>query len=237
MKKITLFSILAAFVAALSFTACNSSSDNSWTPPTAQEKAQAYQALSMLNMTSPMGDFTYFCKKGDAKIVSDSTITAEWNIGRVDKDSALTITINDPNNGIAKALADYIPDYTNSVSNSGVKTALKNYKGVAKFICPIYWYQSNPITFLLYTKNLRYNLEYDGGSHTIDFVFYANGSSYGVYQPNSTSTKSNYKMSMQLNLYGFRIDKAENDKSEPTKLEVPASNGTANYAPFYFNVK
>lgn len=240
MKKITLFSILAAFVAVLSFSSCNSSDSNGYTPLTSQEKAKCFQALDLFSMTSPTGDFTYYCKKGANNYVSDSTITASWSIDRIGNDSVITIQVNDPNNGIAKGLADYLPDYTNGKSNSGLKEALKNYKGAAKFTCPItIWYQQNPITFILGGKNLTYNLEYDGASHKVDFIFsYTSGYNYtnsGIYQP--SNTKNAVQMSIRLMLYGFKVDKTDNDSSEPTRLELPTSNGTVNYTWYIFNVK
>lgn len=243
MKKIKLFSILAAFVAALSFTACNSDSGSSWKELTPTEKANCYSTLSMYNMTSPRGEFTYYTTKigKDGKqtdVVSDSTITADWQISRVGSDTAIVVNIYDTENGITKALADYIPDYTNSKSNSGLKTALKEYQGSVTFICPVYFYQASPIAFLLNPKKLTYNLQYDGAAHKVDFWFYGStlysANNYGVYNPSSTTK---VKMSMVFNLYGFKIDAADDDKSEPTRLEVKASNGTTNYVPYYFNVK
>ena len=47
MKKITLFSILAAFVAALSFTSCNTDSDNSYSPLSKEAQKNFQMAMSV----------------------------------------------------------------------------------------------------------------------------------------------------------------------------------------------
>ncbi len=243
MKKITLLSILAAFVTALSFTACNSSdSDSTWTELTPAEKASCYSALSTYGLSSPKGEFTYYTTKLDkdgkqSTTVSDSTITATWQIARIGSDTAIVVNINDTQNGIHKALADYIPDYTNGKGNSGLKTALKEYKDAVSFVCPLYFYKTSPVTFLLNPKKLTYELEYDGATHKVDFYFYGSTvyypANYGVYNP----TSSKYKLSALFCMYGYKIDAEDNDKSEPTKLEVKTTQGTSNYVPFYLNVK
>ena len=47
MKKITLFSILAAFVAALSFTSCNTDSDNGYSPLSKDAQSNFQMAMSV----------------------------------------------------------------------------------------------------------------------------------------------------------------------------------------------
>ena len=47
MKKITLFSILAAFMAALSFTSCNTDSDNSYSPLSKEAQKNFQMAMSV----------------------------------------------------------------------------------------------------------------------------------------------------------------------------------------------
>lgn len=47
MKKITLFSILAAFVAALSFTSCNTDSDNGYSPLSKDAQKNFQMAMSV----------------------------------------------------------------------------------------------------------------------------------------------------------------------------------------------
>ncbi len=51
MKKITLFSILAAFVAALSLTSCNTDSDNDYSA-LSQESQKNYQAAMSMELTT-----------------------------------------------------------------------------------------------------------------------------------------------------------------------------------------
>lgn len=244
MKKIKLFSILAAFVAAVSFTSCNTSdSGSTWQELTQAEKASCYSALSMYNMTTPTGNFTYYTTKLDkdgklSTTVSDSTITADWQVARIGTDTAVVINIYNTENGINKALSDYIPEYSNNKSNSGLKTALKEHKSTVRFVCPLYFYQISPISFLLNPQKLTYNLEYDGATHKVEFYFYGSSlyqaNNYGIYDPSSTTGT---KMQLVFNLYGYKIDAAEDDKSEPTRLEVKTAKGTTNYVPFYFMTK
>lgn len=243
MKKITLFSVLAVLFAALSFTSCNTGDSETWTPLTPEQKSSCYSALSMYSMTSPTGSFTYFCKKTDkdgqvSTTVSDSTINADWSFQRIAGDTTIVITTHS-DGAITKALADYIPSYTSNKSNSGLIEALKAYTGTTRFVCPLYFYATSPVSFLLNPQKLTYNLNYDGADHKIDFYFFGSSiysiMNYGVYNP---SNSTNYKMSLMFQLYGFKIDAADDDKNDPTRLEVSASTGTTvQYVPFYFNVK
>ena len=65
MKKITLFSILAAFVAALSFTSCNTDSDNGYSPLSKEAQKNFQMAMSVGSYDDMV---VLFEKKNDANV-------------------------------------------------------------------------------------------------------------------------------------------------------------------------
>ena len=98
MKKITLFSILAAFVAALSLTSCNSDSDNGYQLPSKQE---AYQMLVKISGSRQCGILFPADEKNNIK-EKDSIVT---NIAINPTDSSYVIS-NFPVNLLAKYVKD-----------------------------------------------------------------------------------------------------------------------------------
>ena len=65
MKKITLFSILAAFVAALSFTSCNTDSDNGYSLLSKEAQKNFQMAMSVGSYNDMV---VLFEKKNDANV-------------------------------------------------------------------------------------------------------------------------------------------------------------------------
>ena len=102
MKKITLFSILAAFVAALSFTSCNTDSDNSFTP-LAPETQKSFQAAMSIGSYNDM--VILFEKKNKANVNNQIDSVASSVRISMYNDSTMSIS-----NFPVAALAEHISD-------------------------------------------------------------------------------------------------------------------------------
>lgn len=157
MKKITLLTVLAAFVAAFSFTSCNTDSDNSYTPltPELQKNYQAAMAGSYNNMT------LLFEKKNDANVNKQiDSVTVSCGVSM---DSTITMT----NFPIAK-LAEHITnkDLAAAIAKEDPRTFTCKYN-VAPNSEPTIAY------FIAWPSVIEMNLAYgtDNKSHKVQFVF------------------------------------------------------------------
>ena len=166
MKKITLFSILAAFVAALSFTSCNTDSDSDSQALSAAQIQQCYLATH----GNHYGKMVYYAEnKANVKDKQD-TVSVSWNITT---DSTMTIY------GIpAKVIAERIQ------FNNELKEAIEKQPEIT-LNCKIQYATVNPIQFYIGPDNINYTLNYGGKEHKFEMRFYWGYPSIGQYSPDS----------------------------------------------------
>lgn len=150
MKKITLFSILAAFVAALSLTSCNSDSDNGYQLPSKQE---AYQMLIKISGSRQCGILFPADEKNNIK-EKDSIVT---NIAINPTDSSYVIS-----NFPVKLLAKYVKDEKCKKLISELPN--QNVRG------KLYPYDATSSLFLTATNNISFK---DENSNNYALKFYA----------------------------------------------------------------
>lgn len=150
MKKITLFSILAAFVAALSLTSCNSDSDNGYQLPSKQE---AYQMLVKISGSRQCGILFPADEKNNIK-EKDSIVT---NIAINPTDSSYVIS-----NFPVKLLAKYVKDEKCKKLISELPN--QNVRG------KLYPYDATSSLFFTTTNNISFK---DENSNNYALKFYA----------------------------------------------------------------
>lgn len=150
MKKITLFSILAAFVAALSLTSCNSDSDNGYQLPSKQE---AYQMLVKISGSRQCGILFPADEKNNIK-EKDSIVT---NIAINPTDSSYVIS-----NFPVKLLAKYVKDEKCKKLISELPN--QNVRG------KLYPYDATSSLFFTATNNISFK---DENSNNYALKFYA----------------------------------------------------------------
>ena len=155
MKKIKLFSIVAAFVAAFAFTSCNTGDDdNNYAKPlTKSEKDVCYLKTS----GSRMSKLTYLSDEHvtekDGKKEYYDTLNVSTSIYGEGKDTVMTV-----NNFPVKIFARYIPE---NAETKDLKEALKKYEMPVNFKSIVYYYSVTPvIQFMLFPDAISVNLKY-----------------------------------------------------------------------------
>lgn len=206
MKKIKLFSIVAAFVAAFAFTSCNTGDDNNYRKPlTKSEKEVCYLKTSGSRMSklAYMSDEHVTETKGTKEYID--TLGVATDIYGNGKDTVMTV-----HNFPVKILARYIE----GDDKKELKEALKAYEMPVNFKSVVYYYSVTPtLQFLLTPETMTINLEYGGATHKVKFYFYANQpySICNIGQINSTS-----KLEAYLALYGYEVDPKDEKNPKPT---------------------
>lgn len=157
MKKITLFSILAVFVAALSFTSCNSSDGSSYVPPT-QEEARSALSIIAGSGYNQCGILFGADEKNNIKEKDSVETTIAINVS----DSSYQIR-----DFPVKLLAKYVNDekcskLISELPNQTLKGKLYLYDYASKF-------------FFSVTENINFTDE-DGDKYTL--VFYGGFNTY-----------------------------------------------------------
>lgn len=208
MKKIKLFSMVAAFVAAFAFTSCNTGDDNNsyYQPLTQAEKQTCYfkTAGSRMNKLAYISDEHVTLKDGKKEYID--TLDVATSIYGDGKDTVMTVR-----NFPVKILERYIPE---SADTKELKEALKKYEMPVNFKSVVYYYSVTPVLqFLLTPETITVNLEYGGATHKVNFYCYANG--YYIYNTglvNSTTSK----LEAYLTLYGYEVDPKDEKNPKPT---------------------
>ena len=206
MKKIKLFSMVAAFVAAFAFTSCNTGDDNNYRKPlTKSEKEVCYLKTSGSRMSklAYMSDEHVTETKGTKEYID--TLGVATDIYGNGKDTVMTV-----HNFPVKILARYIE----GDDKKELKEALKAYEMPVNFKSVVYYYSVTPtLQFLLTPETMTINLEYGGATHKVKFYFYANRpySIRNIGQINSTS-----KLEAYLALYGYEVDPKDEKNPKPT---------------------
>jgi len=223
MKKIKLFSIAAAFVAAFAFTSCNTGDDNNsnYQPLTKSEKDVCYLKTS----GSRMSKLTYLSDENvtekDGKKEYYDTLDVATEIYGNGKDTVMTVR-----NFPVKILARYIPE---NADTKDLKEALKKYELPVNFKSIVYYYSVTPvIQFMLFPDAISVNLEYGGATHKVKFYCYSSGNSRYTF---GQVTQTTSKVEAYLVVYGYEVDPKDEKKPNPTAFNfnmagTQLSNGT-----------
>ena len=223
MKKIKLFSIVAAFIAAFAFTSCNTGDDNNsnYQPLTKAEKDVCYLKTSGNRMSklAYMSDENVTEKDGKKEYYDTLDVATE--IYGNGKDTVMTVR-----NFPVKILARYIPE---NADTKELKEALKKYKLPVNFKSIVYYYSVTPvIQFMLFPDAISVNLEYGGATHKVKFYCYSSGNSRYTF---GQVTQDKGKVEAYLVVYGYEVDPKDEKKPNPTAFNfnmagTQLSNGT-----------
>ncbi len=207
MKKIKLFSIVAAFVAAFAFTSCNTGDDNNYTKPlTKSEKDVCYLKTAGVHYgkLAYMSDEHVTEIKGTKEYIDTLDVTTD--IYGNGKDTVMTVR-----NFPVKIFARYIPE---NVDTKELKEALKKYEMPVSFKSVVTYYTVTPVLqFLLSPETITVNLEYGGATHKVNFYCYANA--YYIYNTGLVDSKTN-KLEAYFALYGYEVDPKDEKNPKAT---------------------
>lgn len=224
MKKIKLFSIVAAFVAAFAFTSCNTGDDNNYTKPlTKSEKDVCYLKTAGVHYgkLAYMSDEHVTEIKGTKEYIDTLDVTTD--ISGNGKDTVMTVR-----NFPVKILARYIPELENAETKD-LKEALKKCEMQVSFKSVVYYYTVTPvIQFMLFPDAISVNLEYGGATHKVKFYCYSSGNSRYTF---GQVTQTTSKVEAYLVVYGYEVDPKDEKKPNPTAFNfnmagTQLSNGT-----------
>lgn len=209
MKKIKLFSIVAAFVAAFAFTSCNTGDDNNYTKPlTKSEKDVCYLKTAGVHYgkLAYMSDEHVTEIKGTKEYIDTLDVTTD--IYGNGKDTVMTVR-----NFPVKIFARYIPE---NVDTKELKEALKKYEMPVSFKSVVTYYTVTPVLqFLLSPETITVNLEYGGATHKVNFYCYANA--YYIYNTGLVDSKTN-KLEAYFALYGYEVDPKDEKNPKATSF-------------------
>lgn len=223
MKKIKLFSIVAAFVAAFAFTSCNTGDDNNsnYQPLTKSEKDVCY----LKTHGSRMSKLTYVSDENvtekDGKKEYYDTLDVATDINGNGKDTVMTVRYFP-----VKIFARYIPE---NADTKELKEALKKNELPVNFKSIVYYYSVTPvIQFMLFPDAISVNLEYGGATHKVKFYCYSSGNSRYTF---GQVTQDKGKVEAYLVVYGYEVDPKDEKKPNPTAFNfnmagTQLSNGT-----------
>lgn len=210
MKKIKLFSIVAAFVAAFAFTSCNTGDDNNYTKPlTKAEKDVCYLKTAGVHYgkLAYMSDEHVTEIKGTKEYIDTLDVTTD--ISGNGKDTVMTVR-----NFPVKILARYIPELENADTKE-LKEALKKCEMQVSFKSVVTYYKVTPVLqFLLYPETMTVNLEYGGTTHKVNFYCLAN-TYYYIYNTGLVDSKTS-KLETYFALYGYEVDPKDEKNPKPT---------------------
>ncbi|MGM9703645.1 MAG: DUF4840 domain-containing protein [Prevotella sp.] len=182
MKKFTFIAIVGCIMAAMSFTSCNSDTDNSYQGLTEAEVQQCFLATRGLYN----GKVVYLAENKANVNDKTDTLSVNWEIST---DSTMTI-YNFP----VKALAEKI------TYNDELKAAIAELNP-RTLKCAIQYVYATPIQFLIGPENLDYELKYGGSTHKVQFRFFWNNYSFGQF-----SSTAKHPMEMQLWVAALYVD-------------------------------
>lgn len=220
MKKIKLFSIVAAFVAAFAFTSCNTG-DGYYQPLTQAEKQTCYLKTSGSRMSQLAYVSDEHVTEKDGKKEYHDTIDVSTSIHGDGKDTVMIVK-----NFPVKIFARYIPE---NVDTKDLKEALKKYEMPVSFKSVVYYYTVTPfIQFMLFPDAITVNLEYGGATHKVKFYCYSSGNSRYTF---GQVTQDKSKVEAYLVVYGYEVDPKDEKKPNPTAFNfnmagTQLSNGT-----------
>ena len=182
MKKLTFIAFIGCIMAALSFTSCNSDSDNSYQGLTEAEIQQCFLATRGLYN----GKVVFLAENKANVNDKKDTLNVNWEITT---DSTMTIS-----NFPVKALAEKIT-HNNELKEAVSKLSPRTLN------CVIQYVYVTPLQFLIGPANLDYELEYGGKTHKVQFRFYWNEFSFGQYV-----SSAKHPMEMQIWAAALYVD-------------------------------
>lgn len=227
MKKIKLFSIVAAFVAAFAFTSCNTGDDNNsyYQPLTQAEKQTCYLKTSGSRMSKLAYVSDEHVTEKDGKKEYHDTLGVSTSIQGDGKDTVMTVK-----DFPVKIFARYIPE---NGDTKDLKEALKRYnKMPVSFKSVVYYYTITPfIQFMLFPDAITVNLEYGGATHKVKFYCYSSGNSRYTFGQVTQDKSDKSKVEAYLVVYGYEVDPKDEKKPNPTAFNfnmagTQLSNGT-----------
>lgn len=188
MKKITLFSIMAAFMAVFAFTSCNTGSSDSTSYLTPEQQANYQAAMSMGTYDNMK---LLWEKKNDADVKNQTDSVDTYCTVSMYKDSIITI-----NNFPVSALAEHISnkDLANAVSQQPNRAIRCQYMVLPTSTQTMAYFWACPQTLTL-------NLTYGEASHKVQFVF-----SYNAYYAGACTLSGTRQMAFQFMLYQIWVD-------------------------------
>lgn len=210
MKKIKLFSIVAAFVAAFAFTSCNTGDDNNYTKPlTKSEKDLCYLKTAGVHngKLAYMSDEHVTEIKGTKEYID--TLDVATDIYGNGKDTVMTV-----NNFPVKIFARYIE----GDDKKELKEALKKCEMQVSFKSVVTYYTLTPVLqFFLTPEAITVNLEYGGATHKVKFYCYANQPYpyYSIYNAGLVDNTTS-KLEAYFALYGYEVDPKDEKNPKPT---------------------
>lgn len=226
MKKIKLFSIVAAFVAAFAFTSCNTGDDNNsyYKPLTQAEKDVCYLKTS----GSRMSKLTYLSDEHvtekDGKKEYYDTLNVATSIYGDGKDTVMTV-----HNFPVKIFARYIPEIAET---KDLKEALKKCENLVSFKSVVYYLTVTPvIQFMLFPDAISVNLKYGGATHKVKFYCDSSGNSRYTFGQVTQDKSDKSKVEAYLFVYAYEVDPKDEKKPNPTAFKfnmagTQLSNGT-----------
>lgn len=193
MKKITLFSILAAFVAALSFTSCNTDSDNGYS-------ALSKEAQNNFQMAMSVGSYNdmvvLFEKKNDANVNNQTDSVASTVRISMAGDSTMSIS-SFPIAAIAEHISD--KDLSAAIAKEAPRTITCKYNVMPNSTSEIAYYIACPNVIEL---NLAYGA--DNKSHKVQLRFMPSQNYFGY-----CTLKNPRQLGFQFALYQVWVDGAQ----------------------------
>ena len=182
MKKLTFIAFIGCIMAALSFTSCNSDTDNPYQGLTEAEIQQCFLATRGLYN----GKVVFLAENKANVNDKKDTLNVNWEITT---DSTMTI-----DNFPVKALAEKIT-YNNELKEAVSKLSPRTLN------CVIQYVYVTPLQFLIGPANLDYELEYGGTTHKVQFRFFWNNYSFGQYV-----SSAKHPMEMQIWAAALYVD-------------------------------
>ena len=192
MKKITLLSLVAVLLTALTFTSCNTD-DNGYTPLT-PESQRTFQSLMSIGSYNDM--VILYTKKNDANVnnqidsVSSSVHVSMYN------DSTMSIA-NFPIAAIAEHISN--TELSQAIAKEAPRTITCKYNVMPNSTSEMAYYIACPNVIEL---NLAYGA--DKKSHKVQLVFIPNQNYYGY-----CTLKEPRKLGFQFALYQIWVDGAQ----------------------------
>lgn len=208
MKKITLFSILAAFMAAFAFTSCNTGSD-SGTSYLTKEQQDSYQSAMSLGSYDNMK--LLWEKKNDADVKNQTDSVDTYCSVSMYKDSTIVL-----NNFPVSALAEHISnkDLSEAVAKEPNRAIKCKYMVLPSSTQTMAYFWACP-------EVLTLNLTYGEATHKVQFVF-----SYNAYYAGACTLTGTRQMAFQFLLYQIWVD----DKQTSYINNTVTSSNYVNFA-------
>ena len=210
MKKFTLLTVLAAFVAAFSFTSCNTDGD-SYTPLTLEQQKSFQTAMAVGSYNDMM---LLFEKKNEANVNKQIDSVAVSCRVSMYGDSTITMT-NFPIAQLAEHISN--PSLAEALAKEAPRTIKCKYQVAPNSTSAMAYFLACPSVIEL---NLTYGT--DNKSHKVQFAFAPNQMYYGY-----CTLKEPRQLGFQFYLYQLWVD---GNKTGYISNSINNSNSTVAFA-------